>query len=213
MSRLAISNELLYTGRRRDPETGLQLNRNRFYASHLGRWVNRDPIGYNGSKWNLFEYVNGMPTIATDPKGYAKRCVKCTCRKKGQPWVTKEISTKCNITNGEKPIDCCGGSVCGLSWSARGAEYSDIPLCKVHPSDCAAEAAELAALTSCCAGGVVCTLLCGPACAISAAHCAECIQKCTATAKKCCPKIPGAYKRYQDCLLNSIRRIHMGIWL
>ena len=40
----AISNEHLYTGRRRDPETGLQLNRNRFYASHLGRWVNRDPI-------------------------------------------------------------------------------------------------------------------------------------------------------------------------
>ena len=39
-----ISNEHLYTGRRRDPETGLQLNRNRFYASGLGRWVNRDPI-------------------------------------------------------------------------------------------------------------------------------------------------------------------------
>ncbi len=57
----AIDNELLYTGRRRDPETGLQLNRNRFYASHLGRWLNRDPIGYEGGTLNLYEYVNGMP--------------------------------------------------------------------------------------------------------------------------------------------------------
>ena len=40
----AISNEYLYTGRRLDPETGLQLNRNRFYHATMGRWVNRDPI-------------------------------------------------------------------------------------------------------------------------------------------------------------------------
>jgi len=44
----AIGNEFLYTGRRRDPETGLQYNRNRFYHPQLGRWVNRDPIGYGG---------------------------------------------------------------------------------------------------------------------------------------------------------------------
>ena len=58
-----ISNEHLYTGRRQDPGApGLQLNRNRFYASGLGRWVNRDPIGYEGGgdeclsicKWNAF---------------------------------------------------------------------------------------------------------------------------------------------------------------
>ena len=65
----AISNEYLYTGRRLDPETGLQLNRYRFYASHLGRWLNRDPILYIGSRWSLYEYVNGMPINATDPEG------------------------------------------------------------------------------------------------------------------------------------------------
>jgi len=65
----AIDNELLYTGRRRDPETGLQLNRNRFYHSGLGRWVNRDPIGYEGGTLNLYEYVGGMPTIGLDPQG------------------------------------------------------------------------------------------------------------------------------------------------
>jgi len=65
----AIDNELLYTGRRRDPETGLQLNRNRFYASHLGRWINRDPIGYDGDTANLYEYVHGGPDGYTDPFG------------------------------------------------------------------------------------------------------------------------------------------------
>ncbi len=64
-----ISNEHLYTGRRLDPETGLQLNRNRFYAAGLGRWVNRDPIGYEGGGYNLYEYVNGMPLGGLDPDG------------------------------------------------------------------------------------------------------------------------------------------------
>ena len=45
----AIGNTHLYTGRERDPETGLQLNRHRYYASWLGRWLTRDPIGYDGS--------------------------------------------------------------------------------------------------------------------------------------------------------------------
>ena len=42
----AIGNEYLYTRRRLDPETGLQLNRERYYHVSLGRWISRDPIGY-----------------------------------------------------------------------------------------------------------------------------------------------------------------------
>ena len=64
-----IDNEYLYTGRRLDPETYLQLNRNRFYHATFGRWVNRDPIEYFGSEWNLYEYVNGMPAVGLDPLG------------------------------------------------------------------------------------------------------------------------------------------------
>jgi len=62
-------NELLYTGRRSDPETGLQLNRHRFYHQQLGRWVSRDPIGYWGGDANLYGYVFGRPTRFTDPVG------------------------------------------------------------------------------------------------------------------------------------------------
>jgi RHS repeat-associated protein len=64
-----VANVYLYTGRERDPETGLQLNRNRFYAAGLGRWLTRDPIGYEGSKWNLYEYVESSPTRHCDPLG------------------------------------------------------------------------------------------------------------------------------------------------
>ena len=64
-----IDNWHLYTGRERDPETGLQLNRNRYYHPSLGRWISRDPIGYEGSEWNLYEYVTSMPTIEVDSAG------------------------------------------------------------------------------------------------------------------------------------------------
>ncbi len=71
-----IGNQHLYTGRERDPETGLQLNRHRYYASHLGRWLSRDPIGYSSdnrsSGKNLYEYVLGQPTGLVDPLGLAE---------------------------------------------------------------------------------------------------------------------------------------------
>jgi len=61
-----VDNEFLFTGRRRDPETGLQLNRNRFYHQQLGRWVSRDPIGFEGG-WNL--YGAYFVTGGVDPTG------------------------------------------------------------------------------------------------------------------------------------------------
>jgi RHS repeat-associated protein len=66
-----VGNEYLYTGRRRDPVSGLQLNRNRFYEAALGRWLSRDPIGYRG-QYNLFEYVSGRPNNFVDPSGLGK---------------------------------------------------------------------------------------------------------------------------------------------
>lgn len=39
-----IGNKFLYTGRRLDPETGLQYSRHRFLNLQVGRWINRDRI-------------------------------------------------------------------------------------------------------------------------------------------------------------------------
>jgi RHS repeat-associated protein len=63
-----IGNLYMYTGRERDPETGLQLNRNRFYASHLGRWLTRDPSGYRDG-YNLYQALGSNPTGFVDPMG------------------------------------------------------------------------------------------------------------------------------------------------
>ncbi|TWT66776.1 putative deoxyribonuclease RhsC [Posidoniimonas polymericola] len=64
-----INNEHLYTGRRTDTETGLQLNRRRFYHQQLGRWVSRDPIGYAAGDMNLYGYVGGNPVLYADSHG------------------------------------------------------------------------------------------------------------------------------------------------
>ena len=47
----------------------------RLYVRHreldvtTGRWVSRDPIGFDGGDWNLYRYVGNGPVIETDPFG------------------------------------------------------------------------------------------------------------------------------------------------
>jgi RHS repeat-associated protein len=64
-----IAHSRTYTGQRLDTETGLYQYRNRYYHARLGRFVSRDPIGYEGSEWSLYEYVGGNPINRQDPKG------------------------------------------------------------------------------------------------------------------------------------------------
>ena len=68
----AFENEYLYTGRRVDRDSGLQLNRNRYYHQQLGRWVSRDPIGYEGG-WNHYAYTHNQPLRQVDPDGLFER--------------------------------------------------------------------------------------------------------------------------------------------
>ncbi len=51
-----------------DRETELYYVRNRMYNPALGRWTQRDPIGYQGGI-NLYEYVVALAATATDPFG------------------------------------------------------------------------------------------------------------------------------------------------
>ncbi len=62
----SINNRFTFTGRKVDPESGLMYFRNRYYDSNLGRFVNRDPIGYRGGINLLRGYFvpNGV-----DPSG------------------------------------------------------------------------------------------------------------------------------------------------
>jgi len=64
----AYANEILFTGHRRDAETGLYVTLHRTYHPTLGRWLQRDPIGY-GDGMSLYEYVSSMPLQGRDPRG------------------------------------------------------------------------------------------------------------------------------------------------
>ena len=58
-----------------DPETELYYVRNRMYNPALGRWVQRDPIGYSGGI-NLYGYVGGRAVVELDPEGTDGPCYK-----------------------------------------------------------------------------------------------------------------------------------------
>ncbi len=53
-----------------DAETQNYYVRNRYYLPTLGRWLTRDPIGYQGGI-NLYEYVQSSPVANVDPEGEA----------------------------------------------------------------------------------------------------------------------------------------------
>ncbi len=67
-STTSCANEIIYCGYRFDSESQLYYVRNRNYNPVLGRWIQRDPIGYDGGI-NLYEYAGDHPVAATDPKG------------------------------------------------------------------------------------------------------------------------------------------------
>lgn len=63
-------NPYQFTGRENDG-TGLQYNRARYYDFGTGRFISRDPAGFEGSGSNLYWYGNGDPIDYVDPTGEA----------------------------------------------------------------------------------------------------------------------------------------------
>lgn len=60
--------ETLYCSYRWEAGTELFHVRNRTYHSSLGRWIQRDPLGFEGG-FNLYFYVRGNPLNLNDPSG------------------------------------------------------------------------------------------------------------------------------------------------
>ncbi|CAI8778563.1 MULTISPECIES: RHS repeat-associated core domain-containing protein [Pseudomonas] len=76
-----IGNPIRFQGQYHDHETGLHYNRYRYYDPLIGRFISKDPIGYDGGL-NLFVYAPS-PLGWIDPLGLA-RC-PCADLKKGNP--------------------------------------------------------------------------------------------------------------------------------
>ena len=98
-----------FTGQVLDSESGLMLYRNRYYHSGLGRFVNRDPIGYNAGDVSLYRYVGNMSHGKLDPMGLALfpnswfPCGECT--PKDPPETTLEFSGPFPGTGNPKNLD------------------------------------------------------------------------------------------------------------
>jgi RHS repeat-associated protein len=58
-----------FTGREFDDQIGLYYLRARFYDPSIGRFVNEDPLRFEGGCVNLYSYVNNNPLNGKDPTG------------------------------------------------------------------------------------------------------------------------------------------------
>ena len=67
-SNASCENEIIYCGYRFDPESQLYYVRNRTYNPVLGRWIQRDPIGYAGGV-AFYEYSFDRPIFGLNPSG------------------------------------------------------------------------------------------------------------------------------------------------
>lgn len=67
----AFRNSYVYTGREWDSETGLYFHRARYYDPMDGKFVSKDPIGFEGGL-NLYQYTSSNPLNYIDPFGLDK---------------------------------------------------------------------------------------------------------------------------------------------
>src|SRR6056297_1371429 len=69
LSNSAYDNRYTYTGREWTEELALYHYRARMYDPIAGRFCSRDPIGYRGGSWNVFQYSNSRTLSLADPFG------------------------------------------------------------------------------------------------------------------------------------------------
>jgi RHS repeat-associated protein len=67
-----IENPFAYTGGELEQETGDYFYRARYYSALSGRFLSRDPIGFEGGDVNLYTYVGNNPVSFVDPYGLYK---------------------------------------------------------------------------------------------------------------------------------------------
>jgi len=65
----SASDRFLFTARELDAATQQYFYRARYYNASTGKFIQQDPIGFEGLDVNLFRYANNSPTNGIDPSG------------------------------------------------------------------------------------------------------------------------------------------------
>jgi RHS repeat-associated protein len=103
----AYGNPFAWTAQRYDAGVGLYAFPFRGYSPSLGRFLQRDPLGYIDGP-NLYEYARSMPTVLTDPMGLIG-CNGCSCDCSRLDPVTAQafwrLCAKEDEEAAKKPID------------------------------------------------------------------------------------------------------------
>ena len=119
----AINNRYTYTAREWDATLALHHFRARWMSPTAGRFFSRDPIRFNGSRWNLYAYISSSPQNFVDPMGWELTMIPSDIR--NHPYTNKplprnrmgetfcDFSVSCDCTTDYKWI---GGCFFGLPW-------------------------------------------------------------------------------------------------
>lgn len=95
ISDAAVGNTVGFCGYQYSAASGLYLARHRWYSPALGRFLERDPLGYAAGA-NLVEYVGSSPAMRLDPLG-----LDWTGKRKPNPPPGFSITT--SVGGGKKP--------------------------------------------------------------------------------------------------------------
>jgi RHS repeat-associated protein len=123
-----IANRFTYTGREWAETLGLHHFRARWISPLAGRFLGRDPIGFEGSKWGLYEFLRAGTVSKLDPDGLCPDRQDLwegyTFPPPPRPWIPNRMGPYCNafknycdgFTQGDLEFACrklcvaiCGG--------------------------------------------------------------------------------------------------------
>ncbi len=101
ISNSAISNRYTYTAREWDATLGMHHFRTRWMSGLTGRFLTRDPIGFDGSEWGLYEYGRSSPIDFIDPNGECAIDDCCCC---AEDLIVKNVKTIDSETHWGTPL-------------------------------------------------------------------------------------------------------------
>ncbi|HEY2973223.1 MAG TPA: RHS repeat-associated core domain-containing protein, partial [Pyrinomonadaceae bacterium] len=128
-----------YTGRERDPDTGMMYYRARWYDPQVGRFLSEDPIGFDGGM-NWYSYVENDPIDYSDPSGLQKVhgnlsrfCNDCNTIESDMARVAASIATRSAELSNRKRI---GLPINSGHTGRLAAERRKLEQCKKKHEEC-----------------------------------------------------------------------------